>query len=106
MDCTACVANCARWQAQGTTGNVHDCEFDRNTANAGGAIFRGSSNGNIAGSVFRNNTAQQYGGAVYDSHVQVSSLELQCIARGVWIACRHVGTLHAVLCRLCQLWGG
>ena len=62
---------------------MHDCEFDRNTANAGGAIFRGSSNGNIAGSVFRNNTAQQYGGAVYDSHVQVCMFELQCIVGGL-----------------------
>ena len=50
---------------------MHDCEFDRNAAQTGGAVFRGSSNGNLAGSVFRNNTAQQYGGAVYDSHVQV-----------------------------------
>lgn len=77
MDLKLCYASqkgsrfeaCGR--AQGTTGNVHDCEFDGNVAVDGGAVFRGSSNGNLAGSVFNNNTARQNGGAVYDSHIQV-----------------------------------
>ena len=50
---------------------MHDCEFDGNAALDGGAVFRGSSSGNVAGSLFRNNTAREFGGAVYDSHVQV-----------------------------------
>ncbi len=65
---------------------MHDCEFDLNTASSGGAVFRGSSNGSLAGSVFRNNTARQYGGAVYDSHVQARRARP---ARPPLRACRH-----------------
>ncbi len=57
--------------AQGTQGSVRDCLFNANVADFGGAVFRGSTTGDIAGCVFVSNRASKIGGAVYDSHVQV-----------------------------------
>ena len=53
-------------------GTVKQCLFDSNLADFGGGIFRGSANGEISGNVFQNNRALRIGGAIYDSHAQVS----------------------------------
>lgn len=59
------------WGSQGTQGSVRDCLFNANSAEFGGAVFRGSATGDIADCVFVSNRASKIGGAVYDSHVQV-----------------------------------
>ena len=50
---------------------MKQCLFDENTADYGGAIFRGSTDGNIIGNVFETNKATRIGGAIYDSHAKV-----------------------------------
>lgn len=58
---------------QGVVGTVKQCLFDTNLADFGGAIFRGSTNGDISGNVFSSNKAVRIGGAIYDSHAKVSA---------------------------------
>ncbi|KAK9919042.1 hypothetical protein WJX75_008926 [Coccomyxa subellipsoidea] len=55
---------------QGVQGNVRECLFESNVADFGGAIFRGSTTGDIIGSVFSSNKATKIGGAIYDSHAK------------------------------------
>ena len=59
---------------QGTQGKVRQCLFQDNVAEYGGAVFRGSTTGNINGCVFLSNKASKIGGAIYDSHVQARVL--------------------------------
>ena len=54
---------------QGVVGDVHHCVVENNAAAFGGAVFRGSSTGNIMDSTFTGNKARSFGGGVYDSHV-------------------------------------
>ncbi len=51
---------------------MRECVFQANVADFGGAVFRGSTNGDITGSVFVDNKAKTIGGAIYDSHAKVS----------------------------------
>lgn len=55
---------------QGVQGTVRECLFESNVADFGGAIFRGSTSGDIIGSVFTSNKASKIGGAIYDSHAK------------------------------------
>ncbi|BDA46795.1 hypothetical protein COCOBI_09-2480 [Coccomyxa sp. Obi] len=55
---------------QGVQGTVRECLFESNVAEFGGAIFRGSTTGDISGSVFNSNKATKIGGAIYDSHAK------------------------------------
>jgi hypothetical protein len=50
-------------------GDIHDSVFEFNAAAFGGAIFRGSTTGNLLDSTFTGNAAKSFGGGVYDSHV-------------------------------------
>ena len=54
-------------------GHITNTYFGGNTASTnGGAIFRGTSTGDISTCDFISNSAASDGGAIYDSHVQVS----------------------------------
>jgi hypothetical protein len=59
---------------QGTQGKVRECLFNGNMAEFGGALFRGSTTGDVVGCVFLSNKASKIGGAIYDSHVQACPL--------------------------------
>lgn len=50
---------------------MKQCLFEENTAVFGGAIFRGSTDGDIIGNAFEANNATRLGGAIYDSHAKV-----------------------------------
>lgn len=63
---------------------MKQCLFDENAADYGGAIFRGSTDGNIIGNVFEANKATRIGGAIYDSHAKV------CLARGNCPCCTFI----------------
>jgi hypothetical protein len=71
LEAVRSAENQYRCAAQGVQGDIRQCLFQANEADFGGAIFRGSTNGNILGSVFLDNRAKSIGGAIYDSHAQV-----------------------------------
>lgn len=71
---------------QGVQGTVRECLFESNVADFGGAIFRGSTTGDITGSVFSSNKATKIGGAIYDSHAKVRAHTVSCIEM---VACMH-----------------
>lgn len=56
---------------QNSAGDITSSYFANNNATFGGAIFRGTSSGNVDNNVFNANSASSDGGAIYDSHVKV-----------------------------------